>query len=209
MAPSLQPQSTKGKIYSTLHIVLLFERKYEWYVWNIVAPNLLLVLLNLTCYTMPVRQRLSQFDIHQVIAVVVSQTDGISERMGTAVALVLATLFLKFTAIEYSQKLPYNTLLDFFLVSCLAVQVRLRQSPCQRPVASDPSCHKTQVTIGLSNSLIFQLTRHARLKEFAPLVNGASCLIMFVSAVVLTLWLKRKIYINKKQHAKVFAAIDT
>ena len=52
-------QSTQSKIYSTLHIVILFERKYEWYVWNIVAPNLLLVLLNLTCYTMPVRQRLS------------------------------------------------------------------------------------------------------------------------------------------------------
>ena len=60
----------------------------------------------------------------------------------------------------------------------------------------------------LSNSLIFQLTRHARLKEFAPLVNGASCLIMFGSAVVLNLWLKRKIYINKKHHSRELRPAD-
>lgn len=153
-------RSTKHKVYSSLHIIVLVEREYAWYVWNIMVPNLLLVLLNMSVFFM--------------------RTDGIPERMETSVALVLASITLKFTVNEYTPKLPYPTLCDYFTWTCFYVQI----------------------VMGLSNPLIFQLRRYAglrllgRLHSAPTLANWVLCFACAATLAALIVWLKWQIYLH-------------
>lgn len=94
--------STQAKVYSSLHVVILVKREDSWYVWNILVPNALLVLVNLSVFAM--------------------RTDDIGARMETSVALLLANISIKFTIIEQLPKVPYQTICDHFIFTCFFTQ---------------------------------------------------------------------------------------
>ena len=85
------------------------------------------------------------------MSVFAMRTDDIGSRMETSVALVLASITLKFTVNEYTPKLPYPTLCDYFTWTCFYVQI----------------------VMGLSNPLIFQLRRYAGLRLLGRLHSKA------------------------------------
>ena len=69
--------------------------------------------------------------------------------MSTTLAIVLSTIALKFSVNDQVPKLPYMTLFDYFLMTCLYIQV----------------------VVGLSNALIFQLWRRFDDGDVAILAN--------------------------------------
>ena len=95
--------SSTGKIYSSLHIILLMERESGWYVKNIMLPSVALVLLNYTIYA---------FD-----------PDDVASRMEIAVGLVLATAVNKIVVSDKLAKVPYQTFIDRFQSACFYYQL--------------------------------------------------------------------------------------
>ena len=93
---------------------------------------------------------------------------------------MLASITLKFTVNEYTPKLPYPTLCDYFTWTCFYLQI----------------------VMGLSNPLIFQLHRFAGVRLFrhmydAPaLANWGLCFTCAATLVALVVWLKRQIILH-------------
>ena len=94
--------STTGKVYSSLHIIVLVERESDWFIRMIMLPILLIAVCSLCCFAFGV--------------------DDIAGRMETAVALLLTNVATKFTIADYMPKVPYRTLCDFYLDVCFFCQ---------------------------------------------------------------------------------------
>lgn len=94
--------STTGKVYSSLHIIVLVERESDWHIRMIMLPILLIAVCSLCCFAFGV--------------------DDIAGRMETAVALMLTNVATKFTITDYMPKVPYRTLCDFYLDVCFFCQ---------------------------------------------------------------------------------------
>ena len=47
--------STTGKVYSCLHVIVIAQREHSWYLLNILVPNGLLVVVNLSVFLMETR----------------------------------------------------------------------------------------------------------------------------------------------------------
>ena len=94
--------STTGKVYSSLHIIVLVERESDWFIRMIMLPILLIAVCSLCCFAFGV--------------------DDIAGRMETAVALMLTNVATKFTVTDYMPKVPYRTLCDFYLDVCFFCQ---------------------------------------------------------------------------------------
>ena len=87
--------STTGKVYSSLHIIVLVERESDWHVRMIMLPILLIAVCSLAVYA---------FEI-----------SDLAGRMETAVALLLTNVATKFTIADFLPKVPYRTLCDYYL----------------------------------------------------------------------------------------------
>ena len=94
--------STTGKVYSSLHIIVLVERESDWHVRMIMLPIFLIAVCSLCCYAFEV--------------------SDLAGRMETAVALLLTNVATKFTIADYMPKVPYRTLCDFYLDVCFFCQ---------------------------------------------------------------------------------------
>ena len=113
--------STAGKVYSSMHIIMLVQRESGWYVKNIIFPTVSMVALNCTVYAFPLHE--------------------IGSRMEIAVGLVLATAINKIAVHEKLARISYQTFIDRFQSACFYFQVWVGFSlvPIKLTASLDPT----------------------------------------------------------------------
>ena len=159
--------STQGKVYSALHVVILVKREASWYVWNILVPNALLVLVNMSVFAM--------------------STDDIGSRMETSVALLLANISIKFTIIDQLPKVPYQTVCDRFIFTCFFTQALISImnpiifSLCDNERYDPDSVESEEFEV-------FGLAMKRSKDMLANIVCGLLCVLILVSLVLWLLW---------------------
>jgi hypothetical protein len=87
--------STTGKVYSELHLVVMVVRYHGWYIVNIGVFMAAMVVMGLSVFVM--------------------SPEDTGDRNEAAMALILAIVATKFTLSEKLPKLEYQTLADLYI----------------------------------------------------------------------------------------------
>jgi len=101
---TLPHYSTTGKIYSSLHIVVLVQRHSGWFINNVFLVSFVLTLVSWTAYALPITQlHPGQYDI--------------------TLLTLLASITNKYVIGDKLPKVPYRTIVDTYIDMSFLCQI--------------------------------------------------------------------------------------
>ena len=93
--------SPTGKIYEELHVCIMVQRFFQWYMYNVVIFLFALVIMSVGVYAMPF-----------------AGSEAIGGRTQVSVSLIFAVIALKFVVVEHIPRVHYRTFFDEYVIMC-------------------------------------------------------------------------------------------